>query len=42
VRVLTDPALRTRLVEGGRRTLARYDEGRIISEIEQLYQSLLA
>jgi glycosyltransferase involved in cell wall biosynthesis len=42
VRVLTDPALRTRLVEGGRRTLARYDEQLIISEIEQLYQLLLA
>ena len=42
VRLLTDPALSMRLVEGGRRTLARYDEGRIIAEIEQLYRSLLA
>lgn len=41
VRVLTDPALRTRLAEGGRRTLARYDEGRIIAEIEQLYRGLV-
>ena len=42
VHLLTDPALSMRLVEGGRRTLARYDEGRIIAEIEQLYRSLLA
>jgi glycosyltransferase involved in cell wall biosynthesis len=42
VHLLTDPALSMRLVEGGRRTLARYDEGRIITEIEQLYQSVLA
>ena len=41
VRVLTDPALRARLVAGGQRTLARYDESRIIAEIENLYSSLL-
>ncbi|MGA7731084.1 MAG: glycosyltransferase family 4 protein [Chloroflexia bacterium] len=41
VRVLTDPALRARLVAGGQRALARYDESRIIAEIEALYSSLL-
>jgi glycosyltransferase involved in cell wall biosynthesis len=41
VRLLGDPALSLRLVEGGRRTLAGYDEPQIISEIESLYRSLL-
>jgi glycogen(starch) synthase len=40
VRVLTDHGLRTRLVAGGQRALARYDESRIIAEIEALYSNL--
>jgi glycosyltransferase involved in cell wall biosynthesis len=40
VRVLTEPGLRARLVEGGRRALARYDEARLVSEIEALYRDL--
>lgn len=38
VRVLTDARLRERLVEGGRRTLRRYSEEKIIGEIEALYR----
>jgi glycosyltransferase involved in cell wall biosynthesis len=37
VRVLTDPGLRTRLAESGRRTLALYDEEGIVRRIEALY-----
>jgi glycogen(starch) synthase len=37
VRVLSEPGLRTRLAEGGRRTLARYEEGGIMGQIEALY-----
>jgi len=37
VRVLTDAHLREHLVQGGRATLARYSEERIIGEIEALY-----
>lgn len=40
VRVLTDDALRVRLMEGGERTLARYDEDRIMDQIEALYKEL--
>ncbi|MEO5952312.1 MAG: glycosyltransferase family 4 protein, partial [Chloroflexia bacterium] len=40
VRVLTDGALRAKLVEGGEKTLKRYDELRIIGEIEALYSEL--
>jgi glycogen(starch) synthase len=40
VRVLTEPSLRQRLVLGGRATLGRYAEERIIAEIEALYASL--
>ncbi len=37
VRVLQDNALRKRLIEGGRATLARYAEPQIIEQIETLY-----
>lgn len=37
VRVLTDPALRTSLVAGGRRALRRYNEAAIVDRIEELY-----
>jgi glycosyltransferase involved in cell wall biosynthesis len=40
VRVLTDRDLRAKLITGGEKTLARYDEGRLISEIEALYTGL--
>lgn len=40
ISVLIDPALRQRLVEGGRATLVRYSEARIIEQIESLYSSL--
>jgi glycosyltransferase involved in cell wall biosynthesis len=38
VKVLTEPGLRERLVEGGRRTLARYDEDTIMASILDLYR----
>ncbi|MEO8286463.1 MAG: glycosyltransferase family 4 protein [Chloroflexota bacterium] len=41
VRVLSDSSLRNRLVAGGRATLERYSEERIITEIEQLYAALV-
>ena len=41
VRVLSDSSLRNRLVAGGRATLERYSEARIITEIEQLYAALV-
>ncbi|HEX9987775.1 MAG TPA: glycosyltransferase family 4 protein [Chloroflexia bacterium] len=37
MRVLSDPALRVSLVEEGKRTLARYEEGAIIECIEAVY-----
>jgi glycogen synthase len=40
VRVLTDPSLRKKLVEGGRATLGRYAEERIIREIEAFYRDV--
>jgi glycogen(starch) synthase len=40
VRVLTEPSLRKHLVQGGRATLGRYSEERIIVEIEALYESI--
>jgi glycosyltransferase involved in cell wall biosynthesis len=40
VRVLTDRDLRAKLISGGETTLARYDEGRLIREIEALYTDL--
>jgi glycogen(starch) synthase len=42
VRVLTDQQLRTRLVEGGRRTLERYAEPVLIGQIEDLYREVIA
>jgi glycogen synthase len=41
IRVLTDRELRGRLVEGGKRTLARYEEGEIMDQILALYGELL-
>lgn len=38
VRLLTEPGLRGRLVEGGKRTLARYSEPDLIARIEALYR----
>lgn len=38
VRLLSSPALRTRLVEGGERTLPRYAEPRLIAQIEEIYR----
>jgi glycosyltransferase involved in cell wall biosynthesis len=40
VRVLSDPALRVSLVEGGKRTLARYEEGAIIERVEEVYKQV--
>lgn len=40
LRVLDDPGLRRSLVEGGRRTLARYGEDAIMRRILSLYQEL--
>ncbi|HEX8599623.1 MAG TPA: glycosyltransferase family 4 protein [Chloroflexia bacterium] len=40
VRLLTEPGLRTRLVEGGRDTLARYSEAELIAWIEALYREV--
>lgn len=40
VRVLTDSSLRSRLVAGGYATLARYQESKIIAEIEQVYAAV--
>lgn len=42
VRLLTEPGLRARLVEGGRGTLSRYSEPELIARIEALYGELLA
>jgi len=42
IRVLTDPALRTSLVEGGKRTLQRYSEDPIMDRIEALYGEVVA
>lgn len=42
VRLLTEPGLRGRLVEGGRRTLSRYSEPELIAKIEALYRQSLA
>jgi phosphatidylinositol alpha-mannosyltransferase len=41
VHVLADPALRSALVAGGRRTLRRYSETAIMDRIEDLYGTLL-
>jgi glycosyltransferase involved in cell wall biosynthesis len=41
VRVLSDSDLRRRLVEGGRRTLLRYEEPGLIARIEDLYREVL-
>jgi glycogen(starch) synthase len=41
VRVLADPALRSALVAGGRRTLRRYSEAVIMDRIEDLYGTLV-
>lgn len=40
VRVLSDLALRDKIIAGGDQTLSRYDEATIIREIESLYGSL--
>ncbi|MDQ3704303.1 MAG: glycosyltransferase family 4 protein [Chloroflexota bacterium] len=40
VRLLTEPGLRTGLVEGGRNTLARYSEAALIARIEALYREV--
>jgi phosphatidylinositol alpha-mannosyltransferase len=40
LRLLDDPSLRVRLVEGGRRTLARYDEDAIMRKIIALYEEV--
>jgi glycosyltransferase involved in cell wall biosynthesis len=42
VRLLTEPGLRGRLVEGGLRTLSRYSEAELIAQIESLYRQTLA
>jgi glycosyltransferase involved in cell wall biosynthesis len=42
VRLLTEPGLRARLVEGGRRTLSSYMEADLIARIEALYGEVLA
>ncbi|HEY0070012.1 MAG TPA: glycosyltransferase family 4 protein [Chloroflexia bacterium] len=42
VRLLTEPGLRARLVEGGTRTLSRYAEPDLISRIEVLYRGVSA
>lgn len=41
LQVLLDPALRARLVQGGKNTLARYSEPALAGQIEQLYTWLL-
>lgn len=42
VRLLTEPGLRARLVEGGRRTLVRYSELDLVEQIESLYREVVA
>jgi glycosyltransferase involved in cell wall biosynthesis len=42
VRVLTDPALSSSFVAGGRRTLSRYSEVAIMDKIEELYATVVA